>query len=178
MNEIVIVGAVETPAGIYQAACTLAGVGRLSFPTDDANECLDWARRWAPQAQIHASGGLLSELAAQLTAYFEGRLRVFDVPLDMRGTPFQLRVWREVLGVRYGEVRTYAAIATAIGQPQAFRAVGAANGANPIPIIVPCHRLIGANGSLIKYGGGLDVKRRLLAIEGVQLKTRVMNLRS
>jgi O-6-methylguanine DNA methyltransferase len=171
MSEIIILGTVKTPAGIYRAACTRAGLGRLTFPTDDANACRAWVRRWAPKAQIRASGPLLGDLARQLTAYFEGRLRVFDLPLDLRGTPFQVQVWREVLGVGYGEVRTYAEIATAIGKPRAFRAVGAANGANPIPIVVPCHRLIGSNGSLIKYGGGLDVKRQLLALEGVALKT-------
>ena len=169
MDDIVIVGAVKTPAGMYQAACTRAGLGRLSFPTHDASECLAWARRWVPQAQIHTSGPPLEDLAQQLVAYFEGRLRVFELPIDLRGTPFQVRVWREVLSVGYGEVRTYAEIAAAIGKPRAFRAVGAANGANPIPIIVPCHRLIGSNGSLIKYGGGLDIKRRLLALEGVTL---------
>jgi len=167
MDDVVILGPVETPAGMYQAACTRAGLGRLSFPTGDPGECLAWARRWAPQAQIHTSGSLIEELAQQLNAYFEGRLRAFELPLDLRGTPFQVRVWREVLSVGYGEVCTYAEIAAAIGKPRAFRAVGAANGANPIPIVVPCHRLIGSNGSLIKYGGGLDVKRRLLALEGV-----------
>jgi O-6-methylguanine DNA methyltransferase len=172
MDDIMIVGSVETSAGMYQAACTQVGLGRLSFPTDNPNECLAWARRWAPQAQIHTSGPLLGDLAQQLSAYFEGRLRLFDVPLDLRGTPFQVQVWREVLGVSYGEVRTYAEIAAAIGKPRAPRAVGAANGANPIPIIVPCHRLIGSNGSLVKYGGGLELKRRLLALEGVRMDGR------
>lgn len=166
MDDFVILGSVETPAGIYHAACTRAGLGRLAFPTDGPVECLAWARRWAPQAQIRTSGALLGDLAQQLCAYFEGRLRAFELPLDLRGTPFQLQVWREVLGVGYGEVRTYAQVAAAIGRPRAFRAVGAANGANPIPIVVPCHRLIGSNGSLVKYGGGLEVKRRLLALEG------------
>ena len=95
-----------------------------------------------------------------------GRLREFSIPLDPRGTAFQLEVWRALQGVGYGEVRTYSEIAAAIGRPRAVRAVGAANGANPIPIIIPCHRLIGKSGSLIKYGGGLDMKRRLLELEG------------
>ena len=170
MSDKIVLGSVETPIGTYQAACTSAGIGRLSFPTDDPAECMAWARRWAPDAQICASGPLLKELAAQLSAYFAGRLRAFDLPLDLRGTPFQVRVWREVLAVGFGEVRTYGQIAAAVGQPQAFRAVGAANGANPLPILVPCHRLIGSNGSLIKYGGGLDIKRRLLKLEGVQVR--------
>ncbi len=112
-------------------------------------------------------------LAEQLNAYFAGALRVWTVPLDLRGTPFQLRVWRAVLAIPYGEVRSYSEIATAIGQPRAVRAVGAANGANPIPILVPCHRLIGKDGSLIKYGGGLALKRRLIELEGAPVRERV-----
>src|SRR5689334_8269233 len=123
MSDTIVLGDVETPAGTYRAVCTAAGVGRLSFPTDDPAECTAWARRWAPGAQICAAGPLLAELAAQLSAYFEGRLRAFDLPLDLRGTPFQVQVWREVLKVGYGEVRTYGEIAAAIGRPQAFRAV-------------------------------------------------------
>jgi methylated-DNA-[protein]-cysteine S-methyltransferase len=154
------------PAGIYQAAITPAGLARLSFPTDDQGACLAWVRRWAPRARVIASGAALDALAAQLSDYFAGRLREFDLPLDLRGTEFQLRVWREVLTIGYGQVRPYAGVAAAIGNPRAFRAVGAANGANPVPILVPCHRLIGSHGGLIKYGGGLDMKRRLLELEG------------
>lgn len=109
---------------------------------------------------------ILREAARQLCAYFDGSLRVFTVPLDMRGTEFQLRVWRHLEGIRYGEIRSYSQVAEAIGSPKAVRAVGAANGANPIPIVVPCHRVIGANGKLVGYGGGLPLKKRLLALEG------------
>jgi O-6-methylguanine DNA methyltransferase len=84
----------------------------------------------------------------------------------MHGTDFQLRVWRELERIPYGETRSYSQIAAAIGTPQAVRAVGAANGANPIPIVVPCHRVIGAGGKLVGYGGGLPLKRRLLELEG------------
>src|SRR5579884_1578920 len=98
----------------------------------------------------------------QLDEYFAGKRTTFDVPLAMRGTPFQLGVWRALQRIPYGETRTYAGIAQEIGRPSATRAVGAANGANPIPIIVPCHRVIGTNGSLTGFGGGIDVKRRLL----------------
>lgn len=131
-----------------------------------------WVRRWEPQAQVLTAGPGLDRVAAQLRAYFAGQLRVFDLPLDLRGTPFQLEVWQALLAIGYGEVRAYAEIAAAIGRPCAFRAVGAANGANPVPIIVPCHRLIGSDGSLIKYGGGLNVKRQLLELEGVALSDR------
>ncbi len=106
------------------------------------------------------------EAARQLRAYFAGELREFDLPLDLHGTDFQLRVWRELQRIPYGETRSYSQIAAAIGAPQAVRAVGAANGANPIPIVVPCHRVIGAGGKLVGYGGGLPLKQRLLALEG------------
>jgi|SRR5262249_42197538 len=108
---------------------------------------------------------ILEEAARQLRAYFAGRLWQFDVPLDPQGTDFQLRVWRALLGIPYGETRSYAKVATAIGAPKAVRAVGAANGANPIAIIVPCHRVIGSGGHLTGYGGGLPLKRMLLELE-------------
>jgi methylated-DNA-[protein]-cysteine S-methyltransferase len=106
------------------------------------------------------------ETARQLHAYFAGQLRRFDLTLDMQGTDFQKRVWRELEGIPYGETRSYRQIAEAIGSPRSVRAVGAANGANPIPIVVPCHRVIGANGNLVGYGGGLPLKKHLLALEG------------
>ena len=109
---------------------------------------------------------IAAEAERQLRAYFAGQLRRFDLPLDMRGTDFQIRVWRELENIPYGETRSYSQVAAAIGAPQAVRAVGAANGANPIPIIVPCHRVIGSSGKLVGYGGGLPLKKRLLALEG------------
>ena len=167
MNDTMIVGTIATPAGTLGAAISPYGLGRLAFPTEGLAACELWARRWAPTAHVQPDGAQLDNLAEQLAAYFEGRLRVFDIPLDLRGTPFQIAAWRALLEIGYGEVRTYSAHAAAIGHPRAIRAVGAANGANPIPIIVPCHRLIGKSGSLVKYGGGLDIKRRLLELEGV-----------
>lgn len=101
----------------------------------------------------------------QLEEFFAGQRKTFDVPLALHGTPFQLEVWRALLRIPYGATTTYAAIANSIGRPAATRAVGAANGANPIPIIVPCHRVIGSNGSLTGFGGGIDVKRWLLNFE-------------
>jgi methylated-DNA-[protein]-cysteine S-methyltransferase len=112
------------------------------------------------------SNPIFRETAGQLTAYLEGRLRRFDLALDLEGTPFQVRVWRELERIPYGETRSYLQIAQALGSAKAVRAVGAANGANPIPIVVPCHRVIGASGSLVGYGGGLPLKKRLLALEG------------
>ncbi|MEI9974747.1 MAG: methylated-DNA--[protein]-cysteine S-methyltransferase [Ignavibacteriota bacterium] len=109
---------------------------------------------------------IAAETARQLRAYFAGRLRRFDLTLDMRGTEFQRRVWHRLEGIPYGQTRSYRQIAVEIGSPLAVRAVGAANGANPIPIVVPCHRVIGSSGKLVGYGGGLPLKKRLLAMEG------------
>lgn len=103
---------------------------------------------------------------AQLEEYFSGTRREFTFPLDLRGTDFQLACWRALSAIPYGETRTYADIARAVGKPHAFRAVGMANNRNPIAIVVPCHRVIASDGSLCGYGGGLDVKRRLLELEG------------
>jgi len=103
---------------------------------------------------------------AELAEYFAGKRREFDFPLDLRGTDFQVACWRALLAIPYGETRSYAAIARAVGKPNAFRAVGMANNRNPIAIVVPCHRVIASDGTLCGYGGGLDVKRKLLELEG------------
>jgi len=108
---------------------------------------------------------VLLEAAGQLRAYFAGSLREFSLPLEVGGTDFQLRVWRKLRDIPYGETWSYRDLAVALGNPTAVRAVGAANGANPLPIIMPCHRVIGSNGKLVGYGGGLTLKKRLLEIE-------------
>ena len=108
---------------------------------------------------------VLLRAADQLAAYFAGQRRTFDLPLAPRGTGFQALVWRELVKIPYGETRSYGDVARAIGRPAASRAVGAANGRNPIAIIVPCHRVIGASGELTGYGGGLPMKRWLLGHE-------------
>ena len=105
------------------------------------------------------------QVIEQLRAYFEGELHEFSVALDPEGTPFQTRVWRELERIPYGETISYGQLAERIGNPKASRAVGLANGSNPIPIIVPCHRVIGSNGKLTGYGGGLPIKEKLLALE-------------
>lgn len=109
---------------------------------------------------------LLTECVRQLTAYFAGQLTVFDLPLRAVGTPFRMRVWQELQRIPYGETITYGELARRIGRPSASRAVGGANHHNPISIIIPCHRVIGADGSLTGYGGGMDMKEALLRLEG------------
>lgn len=107
-----------------------------------------------------------ADVREQLHAYFAGELQEFSLALAPAGTPFQQSVWSALRAIPYGQTRSYLDIANVIGKPSACRAVGAANGANPLPIVVPCHRVIGANGTLTGFGGGIEVKRRLLALEG------------
>jgi methylated-DNA-[protein]-cysteine S-methyltransferase len=107
----------------------------------------------------------LQNAVSQLEAYFAGDLRAFDLPLKLAGTPFQLAVWRALQDIPYGETTSYGELARRVGTPKGSRAVGLANGANPIAIVVPCHRVIGSNGKLTGYGGGLDNKQTLLTLE-------------
>jgi O-6-methylguanine DNA methyltransferase len=112
------------------------------------------------------SAEAMQPYVAELKQYFQGQRRQFTFALDMRGTEFQLACWRALLAIPYGETRTYADIARAVARPQGFRAVGMANNRNPIAIVVPCHRVIASDGTLCGYGGGLDIKRKLLELEG------------
>ena len=143
----------DTPIG----AILIAGEGDAIVETyfAGAKPKPDWIR----------DDDALREAANQLRAYFAGESRNFDLPLAPRGTEFQQSVWNALQQIPYGETTTYSTIAERIGRPAAVRAVGAANGANPIPIVIPCHRVIGANGSMTGFGGGIDVKRQLLALE-------------
>lgn len=115
-----------------------------------------------------AHSPLGAEVERQVGEYFAGTRKAFDLPLDPDGTPFQKAVWQELLRIPFGTTRTYLEIAAVLGNPKATRAVGAANGRNPIWLIVPCHRVIGSGGALTGYAGGMDVKERLLAFEGVR----------
>lgn len=108
---------------------------------------------------------LLKEACKQLKEYFEGNRKVFDLPLKPQGTPFMQQVWGELLKIPYGQTRSYKDIAEAVGRNKAYRAVGLANNRNPISIFIPCHRVVGANGKLVGYGGGLHIKEYLLQLE-------------
>jgi methylated-DNA-[protein]-cysteine S-methyltransferase len=112
-----------------------------------------------------ASHPILAETERQLEEYFAGERRIFSLPLDMRGTHFQKSVWEALLGIPFGETRSYGQLAKQLGNPNAMRAVGAANGRNPISIVVPCHRVIGSSGDLTGFGGGLETKAQLLDLE-------------
>ena len=162
MGETIFVQRCDSPLGVYVLASSEKGLACVK-PEDQRRPDLD---RWARDgARFEEGGAWNAQAAEQLDAYFAGELTAFDVPLDMRGTAFQRHVWQALLTIPYGETRSYGEIAAAIGAPTASRAVGAANGSNPVSIIVPCHRVIGANGRLTGYGGGVHRKDALLALE-------------
>ncbi|MYB40490.1 methylated-DNA--[protein]-cysteine S-methyltransferase [Candidatus Saccharibacteria bacterium] len=120
-----------------------------------------------PENMVEGAGhSVLQRAARQLAEYFASKRTSFDLPLDLRGTPFQVAVWRSLAAVPYGRTVSYSQQAAAIGRPTAVRAVGQANGRNPVPVVLPCHRVLGANGSLTGFGGGLDLKSELLRREG------------
>jgi len=160
-----------SPLGTLTLVASERGLCSVEFGAfaDVAGRLAEWAGRWwrepvlAPAPEGHP---LLAAAQRQLDAYFRGELNAFTIPLDLRGTPFQLKVWEALCRVPYGATASYGEIAAAVGRPKASRAVGGANNRNPVPIIVPCHRIIGADGSLVGYGGGLWIKEHLLALEG------------
>ena len=123
----------------------------------------------SPSDAVEKSTPFLRKVAGELNEYLSGKRRQFDIPIKLSGTDFQLAVWNALLTIPYGETRSYKEIAEQIGNPKSCRAVGMANHRNPIAIIVPCHRVIGADGSLTGFGGGLDLKRQLLELEGRKL---------
>lgn len=171
MNGVLQVSRVDTPLGGMVMAFSPRGLALLEFA-----DCLD-ARQTLPRL---ASASNLTvregedararEVAAQLAAYFADKRRTFDVALDMAGTDFQRRVWQSLLQIPYGETWSYARQAAFLGDSQAVRAVAGANGRNPVSIIVPCHRVIGSNGRLTGYGGGIARKAALLALEGADFR--------
>lgn len=149
---------------------TKSPIGRLTLASNgDALTGLHMAP-FEPAAGWRRDPAPFAEAIAQLESYFTGDRRTFDLPLAPVGTPFQLSVWKALRTIPYGQVRSYGDIARRIRNPKAVRAVGRANGSNPIAIVVPCHRVIGANGTLTGFGGGIDRKVRLLALEGLEIE--------
>ena len=158
-------GVVETPLGQIRAAVTESGIVRIALPRSSGSGFAGWLRSVWADAERAPWLPLLDKLAQELTEYFAGKRREFSLAVEPRGTDFQRAVWREIAAIPYGATRTYAEIARAAGRPAAVRAAGTATGANPIPILIPCHRVIAAHGKLGGFSGGLDAKRRLLALE-------------
>jgi len=156
---------VESPIGSLRFACSEQGLAYIQLPHQSGRGFDGWRAQRAPSAKIKPGFEPNQRYIAQVIEFLEGKRRDFDFPLDLRGTDFQIAVYAEVARIPFGEVRSYAEVALAVGRPTATRAVGAANGANPIPLVVPCHRVIAKSGHLQGYGGGLDLKARLLAME-------------
>jgi methylated-DNA-[protein]-cysteine S-methyltransferase len=154
---------VATPVGELFLAATSRGLCRISYTVEGQDEVV--ARIFG--ARVLASP--LDHVRRELEEYFEGRRREFDLPLDLRVAPFHEQVLAELARVPYGQTDTYGHLAKLVGHPNAARAVGTVMNRNPIPIVLPCHRIVGANGSLTGYGGGLDAKRMLLRLEGATL---------
>ena len=148
----------ESPQGLIEIAATSKGISAITF-VDSVNADVDGG--------VH-SNDLTETAKAQLAAYFNGSLTQFDLPFDTKGTAFQQAVWKALCDIPYGETASYADIANKLNNPKAVRAVGMANGRNPIAIVVPCHRVIGSNKTLTGYAGGLKRKQYLLKLEGAQ----------
>jgi methylated-DNA-[protein]-cysteine S-methyltransferase len=158
-------------------------VGTLALAADDDDRlCRLEFGEWSPRARaaeivrVGEADGVIAETLRELDEYFAGTRHEFAVPLAPRGTPFQLAVWDALRAIPYGETTSYGEIARSVGRPNAVRAVGQANGRNPIAIIVPCHRVIGSDNSLTGYGGGMDRKRYLLGLEGASALTPALDL--
>ena len=165
MQDTITWASTKSRVGVIRVAAS-RGVCKIALGQETALDFFGWLERHVGHAPRKPERSGLAALALdQIIEYLGGKRREFDLPLDVRGTDFQRRVWAAVAAIPYGQTRTYAEVARMIGKPKAVRAVGAANGANPLPLVVPCHRVVGSDGSLTGYGGGLDVKRELLEME-------------
>jgi methylated-DNA-[protein]-cysteine S-methyltransferase len=152
---------IESPVGPLLLVADEAGLRQILF--------VNGRHQARPEPSWKVDAAPLEKTIGQLRSYFAGEREEFDLPLAPEGTPFQQEVWRRLCDIPYGETISYGELARRIGNPQASRAVGLANGSNPIPIVIPCHRVIGSNGKLTGYGGGLPIKEKLLALERKQL---------
>jgi methylated-DNA-[protein]-cysteine S-methyltransferase len=155
---------VRAPLGAFEVAASPTGLAWLLTPREPRSRRARYQARFDEPCK-DATTPLLEAAEAQLRAYFAGERREFDLPLDLRGTPFQQRVWAALRRIPHGETRSYGQLARSLGQPQAARAVAAAIGANPVAVVVPCHRVIGKDGTLTGFAGGLAMKRKLLELE-------------
>jgi methylated-DNA-[protein]-cysteine S-methyltransferase len=153
-----------SPVGTLSLVATDRGLAAILWEKDDPARVRLGPLEDAPEHPV------LVQAARELDEYFAGKRTAFSVPLDMIGTDFQKRVWQALLTIPFGETRSYLQIATLLGKPKATRAVGAANGRNPLSIVAPCHRVIGANGALTGFAGGLEAKAWLLELEGLRLR--------
>lgn len=164
--------AIPTPNGPITAVCDDQHLLMLSWGFNPHEGSKTSRRIGLDKAQWHArEHPILAETSRQLAAYFRGEPSPFSLPIRLQGTPFQCHVWQQLQAIPYGTTLSYAELASAVGKPTAHRAVANANGANALPIIIPCHRVIGSDGKLAGYTGGTHIKQHLLAVEGIQLAT-------
>ena len=166
MNLRIAYAGMDSPVGRVWVATTEHGICAVGVGAGQPHRFLDWLTRHVDAEPPREDAAAVADALTQLREYFSRIRHAFDLPLDVHGTAFQQAVWSELDHIAYGATTTYGEIARHIGRPRAARAVGAAVGANPLPIIVPCHRVIGADGSLTGYGGGLEAKTALLQLEG------------
>jgi len=160
---------IDTSLGSLQAAVTEKGLCRIFFSGEDADRWNLWFDRHFSRIPESGDHPLIDELESQLTEYLAGESRVFSAPLDLRGTEFQTTVWTRLLEIPYGATVTYGDLAFEMGISGGSRAIGGAVGNNPVPILVPCHRVLGASGQLVGFAGGIDLKERLLELEGARI---------
>ncbi|MUT65723.1 methylated-DNA--[protein]-cysteine S-methyltransferase [Paenibacillus sp. NEAU-GSW1] len=165
INEVLYWTLFKYEEGSLYIAATEKGLCYVGSRNRAFEELSEWASRRHPQRILKQDDRLMEPYAEQLKHYYEGKLQQFIIPFEAAGTPFQNDVWQALREIPYGETRTYSDIAEAIGRPAAVRAVGTAIGANPVLIAVPCHRVIGKNGTLTGYRGGLEMKMELLNLE-------------
>jgi methylated-DNA-[protein]-cysteine S-methyltransferase len=156
----------ESKVGLIYLASTDRGVCKVSLPRQTKRDFLRWLREHFEDNQVTDNKSRNREVMEQLSRYFNGKLARFNVPVDMIGTPFQIRVWKELQRIPYGTTISYKQLAKRLGTSRGFQAVGRANAANPVPIIVPCHRVLGTDGSLVGYSSGIKTKEFLLKLEG------------
>lgn len=163
--EPVFVASFDSSIGSLRIASTGKGVAFLELPHASGSGLAGWLQREGLQQAARQGFAPNRDAIAQIVEYLAGKRVALEAPLDLRGTEFQRDVWRALQAIPYGEVRTYGDVARAVGRPLAVRATGAANGANPVPIFVPCHRCIAAGARLGGYAGGRELKAKLLALE-------------
>ncbi|MBU9720857.1 MULTISPECIES: methylated-DNA--[protein]-cysteine S-methyltransferase [Bacillaceae] len=158
----------DSPIGMLTVGKTKKGICFIEFGSmKDTISCIEtWLKKKFMNVSLERNEEELKQAFEQLNEYFRGQRTNFDLPLDLIGTRFQTLVWNKVREIPYGVTKSYKQIALEIGAPKAVRAIGGANNRNPIPVIIPCHRVIGSNGSMVGYGGGLDKKEQLLRLEG------------
>jgi methylated-DNA-[protein]-cysteine S-methyltransferase len=156
----------DSKIGLIYIASTDKGVCKISVPRQTKKDFFRWLRENFDDSEVVDNKSRNKEVMDQLNRYFNGKLAKFTCAVDMRGTPFQVRVWKELIKISYGTTISYKQLAKRLGTSRGFQAIGRANAANPVPIIVPCHRVLGTDGTLIGYASGVKTKEFLLKLEG------------